>query len=130
MRSRLTRRRQTLAERTGGALHQRSSLTVDSEQVHAAREMRAFLLAYSCLVLGFAACVDEARPEISTQGLGRPCPSEGCVTGQVCVTAAGPAGETRSCEIECSADKECPRQFVCNLPPRQPDSIPDVCIDE
>ena len=96
--------------------------------MHAACQMRSPLLACLSLVLGLMACTDDARPQISTQGLGEPCPSEGCVTEQACVVAAGPGGETRSCEIRCNADIECPLQFVCNLPPIVPDSIANVCV--
>lgn len=80
------------------------------------------------LILGFMACTDDVRPEISTQGLGQTCPSEGCVVGQVCVTAAGPGGETRSCEIRCDGDSDCPRQLSCNVPPIVPDSLAYVCV--
>ncbi|HSK05222.1 MAG TPA: hypothetical protein VK932_28435 [Kofleriaceae bacterium] len=88
--------------------------------------MRASLLA--SLALGFLACTDDVRPEISTQGLGQPCPAEGCIAGQVCVTAAAPGGETRSCEIQCDADRDCPRDLFCNLPPIVPDSLANVCV--
>ncbi len=90
--------------------------------------MRPSSLAVLSLVLGLMACTDDVRPEISTQGLGEPCPSEGCIAEQACVTAAGPGGETRSCEIRCDADNDCPRQFVCNVPPVVPDSLANVCV--
>jgi hypothetical protein len=82
------------------------------------------------LVFGLAGCTDEVRPEISTQGLGQPCPAEGCAGAQVCVAAAGPAGETRSCEIQCSVDTDCPRQLSCNVPPVVPDSLANVCVKQ
>ena len=99
-------------------------------RTYPARHMRASLLASLSLLLGFAACSDDARPEISTQGLAQPCPAQGCSTGQVCMTAAAPGGETRTCEIQCNADSNCPRQLLCNLPPIVPDSLANVCIPE
>jgi hypothetical protein len=105
-------------------------LTVDSDRMHAARQMRTSLLALLSLLLGIMACTDDVRPEISTQGLGKPCPAAGCIAEQVCVTSAAPGGETRSCEIQCDADSDCPRRFVCNLAPIVPDSIANVCVAE
>lgn len=90
--------------------------------------MRAALLTVSSLLFGFAACTHGVRPEISTQCLARPCPVQGCGTGQFCMTAAGPGGETSTCEIRCDADSDCPRQFSCNLPPIVPDALANVCI--
>jgi hypothetical protein len=92
--------------------------------------MKPSRMAALFLLCGFMACTDEARPQLPVQGLGRPCPSEGCITEHVCVSAAGPSGETRTCEIRCDADSDCPRQFVCNLPPITPDSLANVCVDE
>jgi len=102
----------------------------DLVRTYAALRMHASLLASWSLVVGLAACSDDTRPEISTQGLGQPCPDQGCITGQDCVTAAAPAGETRTCEIPCDADSNCPRQLLCNVPPIVPDSLANVCIRE
>ncbi|MFN7132957.1 MAG: hypothetical protein ACK4N5_12820 [Myxococcales bacterium] len=84
--------------------------------------LRPFLAAALLLV----AC--GSRPDIPTTGLGRACPAEGCAAGQTCVTAAGPGGETRTCEITCGSDGECPEGHRCNRPPVVPDSIPNVCV--
>lgn len=90
--------------------------------------MRPSPLAWLSLLLGLVACADDVRPDISTQGLGRPCPAEGCIAEQACVTAAGPGGETRTCEILCEANSDCPRELVCNVPPIVPDSLANVCV--
>lgn len=93
--------------------------------------MRASLHASLLLLFGLVACSsDDAPPEIATQGLDDPCPAQGCATGQVCMTAAAPGGETRTCEIQCNAHSDCPRQLRCNLPPIVPDSLANVCISE
>jgi hypothetical protein len=82
----------------------------------------------TALVLAIPAC-GEDRPDISTTGIGEPCPGSGCAEGQDCVTAPGPGGETSTCEIRCDADRDCPENWKCNLPPVVPDSIPDVCVE-
>jgi hypothetical protein len=81
------------------------------------------------LVLSIPAC-EEERPDISTDGIGAPCPAAGCAEGQECVTAPGPGGETSTCEIKCDADRDCPQTWECALPPLVPDSIPNVCVEE
>lgn len=64
------------------------------------------------------------RPTISTDGLGRECPVEGCAEGQECVTSNG----LSTCEIPCDVDVDCPDEHRCNLPPILPGSLPNVCI--
>lgn len=86
----------------------------------------------AALALWIPACGagGEDRPDTSTAGIGRPCPTSGCADGQDCVTAPGPGGDTSTCEIMCDADRDCPEAWGCNLPPIVPDSIPNVCVEE
>lgn len=86
----------------------------------------AFALCAASILLVLAC--DDGRPDISTVGLHADCPEAGCVEGQQCVTAPGPGGDSRTCEIVCAADGDCPEPLVCNLPPVLPDSIPNVCV--
>jgi hypothetical protein len=84
----------------------------------------ATTLAFAILSCG------EERPDTSSDGVGQSCPISGCAEGQDCVTAAGPGGDTSTCEIKCDTDGDCPESWRCNLPPIVPDSIPDVCVEE
>jgi len=86
---------------------------------------RALVVLFSMTITG---CGD--RPDTSTAGIGQTCPASGCAEGQDCVTAAGPGGDTSTCEIKCDADEDCPANWKCNLPPVIPGSIPNVCIEE
>lgn len=61
----------------------------------------------------------------SIEGLGAPClDGDLCRQGQTCMAGA----EFKSCELDCSADTDCPKGWGCNLPPVQPDSLANVCI--
>lgn len=91
--------------------------------------MKLITLAVLSVLAALAACGDENRPDISTSGLGQNCPAAGCTDGQECVTAAGPGGDTTTCEIRCDADSDCPEGYHCNIPLIVPDSIPNVCVD-
>lgn len=72
-------------------------------------------------------CGVKDRPDSSTAGLGQECPQTGCAQGQQCVEAAAAGGATRTCEIKCANDADCPEGTRCNLPPVVPDSIPNTC---
>jgi hypothetical protein len=84
--------------------------------------------ALAVVAILLAACAgEEDRPEIDLTGLHQDCPDEGCLEGQECVTAAGPGGDTMTCEIPCEGDGDCPRGTTCLVPPVLPEQIPHTC---
>ncbi len=78
------------------------------------------------VLLLLASCGTD-RPVITTVGLHQSCPTSGCATGQECVQAAQPGGSTKSCEIKCTENADCPEGMACSLPPLLPDTTPYIC---
>lgn len=93
--------------------------------------MRLSMLVAVVLFLSLPGCGDgDQRPDTTKTGVGQACPTAGCAAGQDCVTAAGPGGDTSTCEIRCGSDTDCPERWECNIPPIAPDSLPNVCVEE
>lgn len=86
------------------------------------RILRLTALSTVVLMLGCG-----GRPQLTKEGIHQTCPTSGCLSGQTCVEAAGAGGTTKTCEIRCTKDSECPEGTKCNLPPVLPDSIPNTC---
>jgi hypothetical protein len=85
------------------------------------------VLCSSLVIAAINACGGGNSGTFTTAGLGQTCPEIGCAQGQECVKAAVPGGATKTCEIKCSRDSDCPQGHKCNLPPVAPDSLSQTC---